>query len=69
MHQQKGKKILIYFFYFLFGSINNIYLNKIDINEIKYINISGLDAVDNHKILNDIKNLKLKNIYFLVKKK
>ena len=66
MHQQKIKKI--YFFY-LFGSINNIYLNKIDINEIKYINISGLDAVDNHKILNDIKNLKLKNIYFLDKKK
>ncbi len=70
MHQQKGKKIFIYFFiFFLFGSINNIYFNNININEIKYINISGLDDVDNRKILNDIKNLKLKYIFFLNKKK
>jgi len=70
MHQQKGKKIFIYFFiFFLFSSINNIYFNKIDINEIKYINISGLDGVDNQKILNDIKNLKLKYIFLLDKKK
>ena len=70
MHQSKGKKIFIYFFlFFLLGSINNTYLNKIDISKINNINISGLDEVDNQRLLKDIKNLKLESIFFIDKKK
>ena len=70
MHQSKGKKIFIYFFLFFFlGSINNTYLNKIDISKINNINISGLDEVDNQRLLKDIKNLKLESIFFIDKKK
>lgn len=66
MHQRKGKKILTYFFLLLLvGSINNIELNNFDISEIKNINVSGLEEVDNNVILNDIKKLSLENILFI----
>ena len=49
MHQQKGKKILIYLFLFLLvGSINNTALTKIKFEKIKSIQISGLNQ--NQKI-------------------
>ena len=48
MHQQKGKIILIYFFIFLIvGSINNNSLNRIQLEKIKNIKISGLDEDQN----------------------
>ena len=66
MHQQKGKKIFIYLFLLLIvGSINNISVNKIQIEKIKNIEVSGLDKNDNINLLNKIMNLNLKNIFLL----
>ena len=64
MHQRKSKIILIYFFLLiLFGSINNINLNKMQIIKIKNINVSGLDFSENQKLLSDLKNINLGNIF------
>ena len=66
MHQQKGKKILIYLFLFLIvGSINNIALTKINFEKIKRIQISGLNQNQNINLLENIKELNIKNIFFL----
>tara|TARA_B100001248_G_scaffold229935_1_gene189595 strand:+ start:19 stop:690 length:672 start_codon:yes stop_codon:yes gene_type:complete len=66
MHQQKGKKILIYLFLFLIlGSINNTVLTKIRFDKIKSIQISGLNHNQNINLLGSIKELNLKNIFFL----
>ena len=66
MHQQKGKKITIYFFLFLiFCSINNIALTKIRFENIKSVQISGLNKNQNLNLLKNIENLNLKNIFFL----
>ena len=66
MHLQKGKKILIYLFLFLIlGSINNIALTKINFKKIKRIQISGLNQNQNINILEKIKELNIKNIFFL----
>ncbi|WP_440908248.1 cell division protein FtsQ/DivIB [Candidatus Pelagibacter sp.] len=68
MHQRKGKQVLIYFFLlFLFGSINNINFNNIQLLNINKIIVSGLDEKSNREIINKINNLKLKNIFFLNK--
>ena len=69
MHQQKSKKILIYFFLlFLVGSINNININNLKFQSIKNINVTGLENEDNSIISKKIKNLKLDNIYLIDKK-
>ncbi len=66
MHQHKGKKILIYLFLFLIvGSINNTVLSKIRFDTIKSIQISGLNQNQNTNLLESIKELNLKNIFFL----
>ena len=66
MHQKKGKKILIYFFLFLIvGSINNTTLTKVQFEKIKNIQISGLNQNQNINLLESIKDLNLKNIFFL----
>jgi len=66
MHQQKGKKVLIYLFIFLIlGSINNTVLTKIRFEIIKSIKISGLNQKQNISLLESIKELNLKNIFFL----
>ena len=66
MHQQKGKKVLIYLFIFLIvGSINNTVLTKIKFETIKSIKISGLNQKQNISLLESIKELNLKNIFFL----
>ena len=66
MHQQKGKKILIYLFLFLIvGSVNNTGLTKIKFEKIKIIQISGLNQNQNINISEKIKELNLKNIFFL----
>ena len=70
MHQRKSKKILIYFFLFLLvGSINNINLNRITFEKIENIYIEGLDDSNSTLLVNEIKKLNLKNIFFLNKKK
>ena len=66
MHQQKGKKILIYLFLFLIvGSINNTVLTNIRFDTNKIIQISGLNQNQNTNLLESIKELNLKNIFFL----
>ena len=66
MHLQKGKKILIYLFLLLIlGSINNIALTKINFEKIKSIQISGLNHNQNINLLDNIKELKITNIFFL----
>ena len=66
MHQHKGKKILIYLFLFLIvGSINNTLLTNIRFDTIKSIQISGLNQNQNTNLLESIKELNLKNIFFL----
>ena len=66
MHLQKGRKILIYLFLFLtVGSINNIALTKINFEKIKSIQISGLNQNQNINLLENIKELNIKNIFFL----
>ena len=66
MHLQKGKKILIYLFLFLIvGSINNIALTKINFEKINSIQISGLNENQNINLLENIKELNIKNIFFL----
>ena len=69
MHQQKSKKIFIYFFLlFLVGSINNININNLKFLSVKDINVTGLENEDNSIISKKIKNLKLDNIYLINKK-
>ena len=66
MHQRKGKKILIYFFlFFIVCSINNTALTRIKFENIKNIQISGLNKDQNTKLLENIEKLNLKNILFL----
>lgn len=70
MPQRKNKKILIYFFLLiLVGSINNNSINNLKFEKIKNINIFGLDENDQKKILYNLNNLDLKNIFFINKKK
>ena len=55
MRQQKGKKILIYFFIFLIvGSINNTVLTRVQFENIKNIKISGLNKKQNINLLENI---------------
>ena len=66
MQISKSKKISIYIFLLiLLGSVNNISLNKIQFEKIEKINVSGLDESDNQKLLKEIKNLNLENIFFI----
>ena len=66
MHQKKSKKIFIYFFLLIiFGSINNINLNKIKLYQVKNINISGLNNFDNQKLVQDLENLNLDSIFLI----
>ena len=66
MHQRKGKKILIYFFLLiLLGSINNIYLSSLKFEDVKDINVDGLDDKTNSILLQEIHNLNLDNIFFV----
>jgi len=69
MHQRKSKKILIYFFLLiLVGSINNNSINNLKLEKVKKINIFGLDENDQKILLYNLKNLDLKNIFFIKKK-
>ena len=68
MQQRKSKKILIYLFLLiLVGSINNIEINKIKFDNINKITINGLGENENKILLNDIKKLKLGNIFSIKK--
>jgi len=66
MHQQKGKKILAYFFILLaFGSINNIELKGSSFYKIKNIKISGFNEEETKILIKKINKLNLQNIFLL----
>ena len=66
MRQRKSKIVILYLFLFFFvGSVNNLNLNNFNISKIENIKISGLSDVNNQIILEKIKDLNLKNIFFL----
>ena len=68
MHQQKSKKILIYFLLLIFvSSIGNNAINNLKFRKIENINISGLDQKNTQILLNKLKNLSLGNIFFIDK--
>ena len=66
MHRRKSKKVFVYFFLLIIvSSISNNSIKGNKLNQIKKINISGLHESDNQKLLNEIKNLSLGNIFFM----
>lgn len=68
MHQQKSRKILIYFFLFLIiGTLNNKNLNKLDFVKINTINIVGLEENSNYDFINSLNSLKFHNLLFIDK--
>jgi cell division protein FtsQ len=68
MQQRKSKKILIYFFLLLVvGSIHNINLNSLKLQNINDINIIGLDIKEQSILLKKIKNFNLDNIFSINK--
>ena len=70
MLQKKSKKIIIYFFLlFIFGSINNISLSKVELYSVKNINLSGLSELESKSLLYEINRLNLANIFNLNEKK
>ncbi len=70
MHQRKSKKILIYFFLFLIiGSLNNKNLININFAKINEITVKGLDDKNNLELMENLKFLKLNNLFFLKKKR
>ena len=68
MHQKKSKKIIIYFFLLIvLGSINNKIFSSTKFYQIKEIQISGLDVMNNEKLLSKLNNFFFKNILFINK--
>ena len=68
MQKRKSKKILIYFFLLLIvGTINNINIDGLKSQNIKDINIVGLDIKDKKVLLKKIKNFSTKNIFSISK--
>ena len=68
MHQRKSKKILVYFFLLIIvSSIGNNSINNLKFDKTQNINVSGLNEKDNQKLLNEIRNLNLENIFFINK--
>ena len=68
MHRRISKKIIIYFFLLIIvSSINNNSINNIKFNKTQNIHVSGLSEKDNQILLNEIKNLNLKTIFYINK--
>jgi cell division protein FtsQ len=68
MQIRKSKKILIYFFLLLVvGSINNINLDGLKLQNINNINITGLDVKNKSILLKKIENFNLDNIFLINK--
>ncbi len=68
MHQNKSKKILVYFFLLLVvGSINNKTFSNIKFFQIKNINITGLADFENEILLSNLNNIFFKNILLINK--
>ena len=66
MHQRISRKIIIYLFLFtILASVNNFkYINS-NLFRIDFINIFGLNDLENIELHEEVKNYKKKNIFFL----
>ena len=65
MQQRKSKKILLYFFLLIIlGTVNNNFLNRIEIPKLKNIQVLGQNEDVNKKITNDLYFLKFQNLFF-----
>lgn len=70
MHRRISKKIFIYLFIFLtLVTINNTNFSRSAFTSIDTIEIYGLNEIENELILNDIKIIRNRNIFYLKKKK
>ena len=70
MHLEKNKKILIYCFILIFlGSINNKYLDNIQIFQIKNFELIGLDQQEKLDLLDQLEEIKNQNIFLISKEK
>ncbi len=70
MHQQKSKKILIYFFLFLIiGTLNNKNLDYFNFFKIKKVEINGLSENNNFELLKNFDYIELSNLFFIDKNK
>ncbi len=66
MHLRINKKIIIYFFLFIFfGTLNNKNLTRIEYLKVEKINISGLDIDKKSDLIKDLNPFKFQNIFFL----
>jgi len=68
MHQQKSKKVLIYFLLFLIvGTFNNKNLHQLNFTNIDKINVQGLEGKSSYKLLENLNYLKFKNLFLIDK--
>ena len=68
MQHRKSKKIFTFFFLLLLvGSINNINLNTLKLQNINNINIVGLEIEDKASLYQNINNFHLNNIFSISK--
>ena len=66
MPRQKNRKIFLYIFLLLFiGTINNKNLNKFLAINISEIVVTGLEKKDSLELVNNLKFLEVKNLFFL----
>ena len=66
MHHHRSKKILLYFFLFLFiGTLNNKNLKNFNFSEINEIVVTGLDEKDNNELKNSLEIFKFKNLFLI----
>src|SRR6056300_2107262 len=66
MHQRTNRKIIIYLFLFsILVSFNNFKYINLQLFKIDFINISGLNDMENSNLYEKIINFKKKNIFFV----
>ena len=66
MHQRTNRKIIIYLFLFaILASVNNFKYINLQLFKIDFINISGLNDMENSNLYEKIINYKKKNIFFI----
>ena len=66
MHQRTNRKIIIYLFLFaILASVNNFKYINLQLFKIDFINISGLNDMENSNLYEKMINYKKKNIFFI----
>lgn len=70
MHRRISKKFFIYLFiFFSLVTVNNINFSRSFFPSVNTIEIFGLNEFENKQILNNINQIRNKNIFYLDKKK